>query len=48
MRECGWDPREIERLILDFSGGLVNNPPASAGDVGLIPGPGRSHRLRGK
>ena len=27
-----------------FPGGTVNkNPPASAGDTGLIPGPGRFH-----
>ena len=30
----------------DFPGGLVaENPPADAGDTGLIPGPGRSHML---
>ena len=29
---------------LGFPGGLgVKNKPASAGDMGLIPGPGRSH-----
>ena len=29
-----------------FPGGtVVKNPPASAGDMGLIPGPGRSHML---
>ena len=28
----------------DFSGGpVVENPPANAGDMGSIPGPGRSH-----
>ena len=28
----------------DFPGGSVDkNPPANAGDMGLIPGPGRSH-----
>ena len=28
----------------DFpSGPVVKNPPANAGDVGLIPSPGRSH-----
>ena len=28
----------------DFPGGAVfKNPPANAGDTGLIPGPGRSH-----
>ena len=31
-------------LILDFPGGpVVKNPPANAGDMGLSPGPGRSH-----
>ena len=31
----------------DFSGGaVVKNPPASAGDTGSIPGPGRSHMSR--
>ena len=29
---------------LDFPGGsVVKNPPANAGDMGLIPGLGRSH-----
>ena len=28
----------------DFPGGaVVKNPPASAGDMGSIPGPGRTH-----
>ena len=28
----------------DFPGGaVVKNPPANAGDMGLSPGPGRSH-----
>ena len=31
----------------DFPGGsVVKNPPTSAGDTGLIPGPGRSHMPR--
>ena len=31
----------------DFPGGaVVKNPPANAGDMGSIPGPGRSHMLR--
>ena len=31
--------------LLGFLGGLVvKNPPANAGDMGSIPGPGRSHR----
>ena len=30
----------------DFPGGtVVKNPPANAGDMGLIPGPGGSHML---
>ena len=30
--------------IGDFPGGtVVKNPPAHAGDMGMIPGPGRSH-----
>ena len=33
-------------MLLGFSGGaVVKNPPANAGDIGLSPGPGRSHRL---
>ena len=33
-----------KRLYRDFPGGVVvNNPPASAGDTGSSPGPGRSH-----
>ena len=33
--------------ILDFPGGsVVKNPPANAGDMGSIPGPGRSHKLQ--
>ena len=32
------------KSVQDFPGGTVNkNPPASAGDTGLIPGPGRCH-----
>ena len=28
----------------DFPGGtVIKNPPANAGDTGLIPGPGKSH-----
>ena len=34
--------------VQDFPGGtVVENPPASAGDVGLIPGLGRSHMPQG-
>ena len=33
--------------LLDFPGGtVVKNPPASAGDIGSSPGPGRSHMPR--
>ena len=33
--------------LLDLPGGAMDkNPPADAGDMGLIPGPGRFHRLR--
>ena len=28
------------------AGTVVKNPPANAGDMGSIPGPGRSHMLR--
>ena len=35
---------QIKIFILDFSGGVVDkNPPANAGDTGLIPGPRGSH-----
>ena len=37
----------IRLLSWDFPGGaVVENPPASAGDTGSSPGPGRSHMLR--
>ena len=36
--------KAIEKGIEDFPGGaVVKNPPANAGDMGLSPGPGRSH-----
>ena len=36
-----------EDVVQDFPGGaVVKNPPASAGDTGLSPGPGRSHMPR--
>ena len=35
---------DVEEAVGDFPGGsVVKNPPASAGDMGLIPGLGRSH-----
>ena len=34
----------IIKFIFDFPGGTVDkNPPANAGDLGSIPGLGRSH-----
>ena len=34
----------LKHLQLDFLGGtVVKNPPASAGDMGSSPGPGKSH-----
>ena len=37
-----------KRACSDFPvGSVVKNPPASAGDVSSIPGPGRSLRLQG-
>ena len=34
--------------MLDFPGGpVVKNPPANAGDTGLIPGQGRFHVQQG-
>ena len=36
------------RFMLDFpSGPVIKNPPASAGDMGLIPGLRRLHMLWG-
>ena len=40
-------PFMIKTLQRGFAGGaVVENPPANAGDTGLIPGPGRSHMPR--
>ena len=34
--------------MTDFPGGpVVKNPPANAGDTGLVPSPGRFHMPRG-
>ena len=36
-----------QKIVQDFPGGsLVKNPPASAGDIGSISDPGRSHMPR--
>ena len=38
----------LKIIMLDFPGGTVDeNPPAYAGDMGSIPGPGRFHMLQG-
>ena len=38
----------MKRTLGDFLGGpAVKNPPANAGDVGSIPGPGKFHMLWG-
>ena len=37
-------PYILKKQRQDFPGGaVVNNPPANEGDMGLSPGPGRSH-----
>ena len=38
--------RYLKQVVPDFPGGTVDkNLPANAEDMGLIPGPGRSHML---
>ena len=38
--------RPVKRQLQDFLGGRMDrNPPANAGNIGLIPGPGRFHLL---
>ena len=42
--KCDNDVVMLKPLSLDFPGGsVVKNVPASAGDTGASPGPGRSH-----
>ena len=37
----------LKKSFRGFPGGaVIENPPANAGDMGLIPGPGRSHTLQ--
>ena len=44
-KTSGKDLQKMEER--NFPGGtVVKNPPASAGDMGLSPGPGRSHMPR--
>ena len=46
QRKTGKEGR-FRNQALGFPGGaVVKNPPASAGDTGLSPGPGRSHMLQ--
>ena len=41
------DTFQSGKIAGDFPGGaVVKNLPANEGDMGLIPGPGRSHMLR--
>ena len=49
MKVIGPVNATLKRIkVWDFPGvPVVKNPPANAGDLGLIPGPGRSHVLRG-
>ena len=43
-----WDLCGFLTLVLGFPGGpVVKNLPVNAGDVSLVPGPGRSHMPRG-
>ena len=46
--EIGNTYKSIKKKKLgDFpDGAVVKNPPANEGDMGLIPGPGRSHMPR--
>ena len=40
--------KEVNKIRMDFPGGsVVNNSPAHAGDMGLIPDLGRTHMLQG-
>ena len=39
---------QAKAVVVDFLGGpVVKTLPANAGDVGLLPGPGRFHILQG-
>ena len=41
--------KKLKNVLSDFLGGTVDeNPSASTGDMGSIPGPGRFHMSRGK
>ena len=40
--------RDFKKTVEDFYGGqMIKNPPAKIGDMGSIPGPGRSHKPQG-
>ena len=46
-RHLDTDNKKVIFLVRDFPGGaVVKNPPANAGDMGSIAGPGRSHMPR--
>ena len=45
--KCLSEKRKAKKYMQGFPGGtVVGNPPADAGDLGLSPGPGRSHMPR--
>ena len=47
LKKLGESKEMLLKMIMDFPGGsVVNNPPASAGDKGSVPGPRRSHMPR--
>ena len=40
--------RDLKKSVEDLYGGqMIKNPPAKIGDMGSIPGPGRSHKPQG-
>ena len=46
MMVTQWGLHKEEYFCVDFPGApVVKNLPANAGDMGSIPGPGRSHML---
>ena len=47
LRPSAAKEREYRKQLQGFPGGsVIKNPPAKAGDLGLIPGLGRSHMLQ--
>ena len=45
LNNKGWQHKQGKKRTpqVFLGGAVVGNPPANAGDVGSIPGPGRSH-----